>query len=54
MGPLNSLYHLHLAKDVIFILLPKGSGETGGVTPHQHRQSADKTSLKTSATYFER
>lgn len=25
-----------------------------GETPHQHRQSADKTSLKTSATYFER
>lgn len=30
MGPPNSLHQLHLAKDVIFILLPKGSGKTGG------------------------
>lgn len=30
VGPLRSLYQLHLAKDVLFILLPKGSDETGG------------------------
>ena len=46
MGPLDSVYQLHLAKDAIFILLPKGSGETRGESPHQHTESAGKPALK--------
>lgn len=30
VGPLNSLYQLHLAKGAILVSLPKDSGETEG------------------------
>lgn len=54
MDPLDSVYQLHLAKDAIFILLPKGSGETRGGNSTSAHGECRQTSLKTSATYVER
>ena len=53
VGPLNSLYQLHLAKGAILVSLPKDSGETEGGN-FTSAQSVDTTSLKTSALYVGR